>query len=114
LTWWKAALLCRCPRCGKAPLYTGVLTVRDTCPSCGLDLRAHDTGDGPAVLVMFVLGTILVIGAFYVEFHFSPPFWVHAVLWPTLSIPLAIILMRVMKAALVALQFRNRSSEMGL
>jgi uncharacterized protein (DUF983 family) len=112
--WWKAALTCRCPRCGEGRLFAGVLTVRDRCYVCGLDLRAHDSGDGPASLVIFVLGAIVVGLAFWVEFRFSPPLWVHAVLWPIVTVPLAIGLMRPLKAALVALQFRHRASEMEL
>jgi uncharacterized protein (DUF983 family) len=94
-------------------LFSGLLTVRDRCTECGLDLANHDTGDGPAVLVIFVLATIVVGLAFWVEFRFSPPLWVHVVLWPLITIPLAIALMRPMKAALVALQFRHRATEMG-
>jgi uncharacterized protein (DUF983 family) len=111
---WRAALFCRCPRCGKAPLFAGLLTVRDRCPSCGLDLRRHDTGDGPAVLVMFVLCVIVFGLAAWVELSYSPPFWVHLVIWPPLTAVLAIALMRPLKAGLVALQFRLRPEEMGL
>ena len=110
----EAALRCRCPRCGKGKLFTGVLTVREQCAVCGLDLRAHDTGDGPAVGVILVLGAIVVTLAFWVEFRFSPPLWVHAVLWPIVTLPGAILMMRPMKAALVALQYHHRKTEMGL
>ena len=110
--WWRVALACACPRCGEGRLFTGVLTVRDRCAVCGLDLRANDTGDGPAVLVIFVLGTVIVALAFWVEFRFNPPLWVHAVLWPVVTLPLALLMMRPLKAALVALQFRDRASEM--
>ncbi len=110
--WWRAALLCRCPRCGQGRLFAGVLTVRERCTFCDLDLRAHDTGDGPAVLVIFVLGAVVVGLAFWVEFRFAPPLWVHALLWPVVTVPLAILMMRPLKAALVALQFRYRASEM--
>jgi len=109
-----AALGCRCPRCGKGALFQGLLTVRDHCPVCDLDLRAHDSGDGPTVLVIFVLATIVVALAFWVEFTLEPPLWVHAILWPAITVPLAIVLMRPMKAAMVALQNRHRASEMGL
>ncbi len=112
--WWQAGLACACPRCGKGPLYTGLLTVRDACPACGLDLRAHDSGDGPAVIVMFFLSVILVGLAFWVEFRFAPPLWLHVVLWPVIGLPLAILMMRPLKAAMVALQFQHRSREMGL
>lgn len=110
----EAALRCRCPRCGRGKLFVGVLTVRERCPVCGLDLRAHDAGDGPAVAVILVLGAIVVALAFWVEFRFSPPLWVHAVLWPLVTFPAAILMMRPLKAALVALQYRHRASEMGL
>ena len=64
--------------------------------------------------VILLLGAIIVTLAFWVEFRFSPPLWVHAVLWPVITVPLAVLLMRPAKAALIALQFRYRSREMGL
>ncbi len=111
---WRAALLSRCPRCGKGPLFTGLLHIRDRCPVCGLDLEQSDAGDATAVPVILVLGSIIVGLAFWVDVRFEPPFWVHVVIWPIVTVPLAIVMMRPVKAAMVALQYRNRSSEMGL
>jgi uncharacterized protein (DUF983 family) len=110
----RVALAGRCPRCGQGRLFRGLLDVRDRCEICGLDLREHDAGDGAVVGVILLLGAIVVVLAFWVEFHFAPPFWVHAVLWPVVTLPLAVLLMRPAKAALVALQFRHRATEMGL
>jgi uncharacterized protein (DUF983 family) len=109
-----AALACRCPRCGRGALFRNLLEVRDRCENCGLVLRDCDTGDGAIVGVIMVLGAVVVALAFWVEFRFSPPLWVHAVLWPVVTIPLAVLMMRPAKAALVALQYRHRASEMGL
>lgn len=95
-------------------MFNGVLAIRDRCEVCDLDLRGHDVGDGAAVGATFVLGIVLVGLAFWVEFSFSPPLWVHAIIWPVLSVPLAIAVMRPAKAALVALQYRHRATEMGL
>jgi uncharacterized protein (DUF983 family) len=106
------ALAGRCPRCGRGPLFDGLLSVRASCPVCGLDLRAHDAGDGPAVLAILVLGALLVGGAMWLEVTREPPLWVHAVLWPVVSLPLAIAVMRPAKAALVGLQYRHRRDEM--
>ena len=108
------ALACRCPRCGAGPLFRNLLEVRDTCEVCGLDLRTNDAGDGAVVGVILLLGAVVVALAFWVEFRFSPPLWLHAILWPVVTVPLAVLMMRPAKAALVALQFRHRSSEMGL
>jgi uncharacterized protein (DUF983 family) len=105
---WRAALLGRCPRCGRGALFAGLRAIAPRCSACGLDLSRHDAGDGPAVAAIFVLGTLAVLGAFLVEFRLAPPLWVHALLWPALLLPGAVLTMRVAKAALAALQWRHR------
>jgi uncharacterized protein (DUF983 family) len=104
-----AGLRCRCPRCGVDPLYRGLLTVRERCDHCGLDLQAQDSGDGPAVFVILILGAVVVGLALVVELKFEPPLWVHAVLWPGFIFAGAIFLLRILKALLIALQFRHRA-----
>lgn len=111
---WLSALLCRCPRFGKGRLFTGLLTVREQCEQCGLDLRGHDSGDGPATLAIFIVAPIVVGLALWVEFRLGPPIWVHLVLWPIVVFVLTMACLRPMKAAMIALQYRHRSSEMDL
>ena len=103
-----AGLRCRCPRCGEGALFSGMLDVREACVHCGLDLRAHDAGDGPAVFVILLLGALVVAAALVVEAKFSPPLWIHAVLWPIFILGGAIAMLRPLKATLIALQFRHR------
>ena len=88
-------------------MFTGLLTVRPSCPTCGLDLSAQDAGDGPAVFVIFFLGLIVVGLAAIVEIKFSPPIWVHLALWTPLILGGAILMLRPLKAGLIALQFRH-------
>ena len=95
-------------------MFRNLLEVRDSCRVCGLDLRGGDPGDGAVVGVILVLGAIVVGLAFWVEFRFEPPLWMHAILWPAFTIPAAVLLMRPAKAALIALQYRHRAREMGL
>jgi uncharacterized protein (DUF983 family) len=102
-----AALRGRCPRCGKGRLFNGVLTVTRSCAVCGLDLAAEDAGDGPAVFVVLVLGAIVVTGAVLVEIVASPPLWVHALLWPPVILGGSLLLLRPLKAGLIALQYRH-------
>ena len=103
----RAALGCRCPRCGKGPLFEGLLRVRPACPVCGLDLSTQDAGDGPAVFVILFLGLIVVGLAGFVEIRFSPPIWVHLVLWTPLIFGGAVAMLRPFKAGLIALQYRH-------
>ncbi|MBL8703062.1 MAG: DUF983 domain-containing protein [Alphaproteobacteria bacterium] len=105
---YDAGLRCRCPRCGEGRLFEGVLTVRERCSSCGLDLRAHDSGDGPAVFVILILGALVVVAALIVEVKFEPPLWAHALIWPGFIVAGAIAMLRPLKATLIALQYRHR------
>jgi uncharacterized protein (DUF983 family) len=102
----RAALGCRCPRCGQGRLFAGLLSVRGACEVCGLDLSGQDAGDGPAVFVILFLGLIVVGLAALVEMKFSPPIWIHLVLWTPFIIVGAIAMLRPLKAGLIALQYR--------
>jgi len=106
-------LRCRCPRCGEGPLYDGFLTVAERCTVCGLDLRKADSGDGPAVFIIFILGFVVVPLALWVEATFAPPLWVHMVIWPVVIVGGALALLRPAKGILIALQFRHRASDSG-
>lgn len=105
------AILGRCPRCGRGPLFAGVLRFKPACPSCGLPLTPYDTGDGAAVAGIFVVGTLAVVGAIVVDIKYQPPLWVHAVLWPLPVTLLAIWVMRMAKAGLAMAQYRHRQGE---
>ncbi len=110
---FRVALLGRCPRCGQGALFAGLLTVRETCDTCGLDLRAQDAGDGPAVFAILLVGAIAVIAALVVEVRYEPPLWLHALLWPVLVLPLSVWIMRVLKAGLIFLQWTHRRDTVG-
>ena len=83
------------------------MSVRKACEICGLDFSAQDAGDGPAVFVILFLGLIVVGLAAVVEIWFSPPMWVHLLLWTPLILGGAVAMLRPLKAGLIALQFRH-------
>ena len=105
----RAGLLCRCPHCGQGALYQGFLTLRDSCPVCGSALRARDTGDGPAVFIVLIVGFIVVALALIVEMSYGPPLWLHALLWLPLTFGLSLGLLRPFKATFYALQQRHKA-----
>jgi len=96
-----------CPGCGKGHLFSGFLTLAKKCDACGLDYGFADSGDGPAVFVILIVGFLIVGAALLVEVNYEPPLWLHALIWPPILLALALGLLRLLKAALVALQFRN-------
>jgi uncharacterized protein (DUF983 family) len=104
---YAAGLACRCPKCGRGRVFDGLLAVRPTCEACGLDLAKHDTGDGPAVFAIFILGAVVTPLALWLEDLASPPFWIHLVVWTPVIVALAILLLRPMKATLIALHYKN-------
>ncbi|MBE7184892.1 MAG: DUF983 domain-containing protein [Methylobacterium mesophilicum] len=106
-----AGLLGRCPRCGKGRLFAGFLRLDRQCEACGLDYGFADSGDGPAVFAMLVVGFIVVGLALWAEVNYSPPFWLHLVLWVPLAIILCLGSLRLMKGVLVTLQYRNEAAE---
>ena len=105
-----AAIKRRCPRCGVGALFVGFLTLREGCPHCKLSYAFADAGDGPAVFVMLIVGFIVCGSALWLEIKQAPPLWVHAVLWGPLILALAALLLPMLKALLVALQYQNKAA----
>jgi uncharacterized protein (DUF983 family) len=89
-------------------VFSGLLDVRPACEICGLDLSTQDAGDGPAVFAILFLGMLVVGLAAVVEIRFSPPVWVHLLMWGPLILVGAVAMLRPLKAGLIALQYRHR------
>ncbi len=110
---FRVGLACKCPRCGRGPLYAGFLRVAERCPACGLDLRKADSGDGPAVFIIFILGFLVVPLALLFEAKVAPPMWLHVAIWPALILGTSLGLLRPVKGVLIALQYRHKARESG-
>ena len=59
---------------------------------------------------MMIVGLIVVGLALFVEFTFSPPWWVHVLLWVPLVFGLSLGLLRPLKGWLVAQQYRHNAA----
>jgi uncharacterized protein (DUF983 family) len=108
-----AGLACRCPACGEGALFDGFLRVSRRCEGCGLDLAAADSGDGPAVFIVLIVGVIVCFSALFTEIAFHPPVWVHLVLWLPLAAILTALLIRPFKGVMLAMQFHHKAAEAG-
>jgi uncharacterized protein (DUF983 family) len=105
-----AALAGNCPRCGAHTLFAGWVRFADKCRNCGLDFSSFNVGDGPAAFLIFIVGTITVVGALVVDGAFAPPWGVHLV-WIPVAAALTIGGLRLSKAWLLSQEYRHRARE---
>ncbi len=97
-----------CPRCGVGPLYDGwLLTLRKSCPHCGLDYAKLAADDAAAFFVIVGLSAIVMPMSVAVEMIFLPPVWVHMLLWPPVLLVGAVAMLRPIKAWFIAQQYRH-------
>jgi uncharacterized protein (DUF983 family) len=106
-----AGLSGACPRCGHGRLFARFLKLQPHCERCGLDYVFADSGDGPAVFIMFLAGAIVVGAALVTEILFQPPYWVHAALWLPLIVLVTLGPLRPMKGLMIALQHYHKAEE---
>ena len=101
----------RCPRCGNGKLFKGYLKIADACGACGMSFSGHDTGDGPVVPVLLIIGGIVVGLALFLEVTYAPPVWVHMLIWIPVGTILTLGIMVPLKGMAVGLQYKYRSTE---
>lgn len=104
----------RCPLCRKGRLYRPwTVSVVEQCDVCAAPLGRHDIGDGAAVFIMFILCFSLVPMAWVFELIFTPPLWVHAVLWTVVGLAVIAVLLPATKAYIILLEWRHLRAQEG-
>jgi uncharacterized protein (DUF983 family) len=101
----------KCPRCGQGALFRGFLSLREKCEACGLDYAKADSGDGPAVFIILIVGFLAVAAAFIARFVFYAPVWLAFLLSAAFAIGLILAMLRPFKATLIALQYQHKAAE---
>ena len=104
-------LMCRCPNCAEGPLFNGYLKVFDRCEACGADLSKADSGDGPVVFILLIVGAIGCGGLLYTQIALNWPIWLELVVWLPIIAIMTLGALRPFKGVLIAMQFHNRASE---
>lgn len=108
---YAAGLGGKCPRCGQGPLFDGYLKLRTSCEVCGLDYAKADSGDGPAVFVIFIVGFVAVALAFIARFVWNAPMGVALLISVGFTVVSILVLLRPLKAILIALQYAHKAAE---
>ena len=97
----------RCPRCGEGHLFSGFLTVAESCDACGLDFSFADSWDGPAVLIMFPVGTIVIAGWLITDALFGWPAVAQLAIWLPMTLILSLLMLRPFKGVMINLQYKT-------
>jgi uncharacterized protein (DUF983 family) len=108
---FRTGLLCRCPNCGEGKLFSGYLKIAPACNLCGRDLAFADSGDGPAIFVIFLVSPIVILLALIVGALVNLPPYVHLLIWIPVTVILCLALLPPFKATLVALQYHHDAHE---
>ena len=61
--------------------------------------------------MILIVGFIVAGAALVVEVAYSPPMWVHVVLWGPLVLILCVGMLRPLKGVLVAVQYAHRAEQ---
>ncbi|QDY69495.1 DUF983 domain-containing protein [Qingshengfaniella alkalisoli] len=106
-------LRCKCPNCGEGGLFQGYLKVRPACPSCGEDLTPQRADDGPAYLVILIVGHILavLIHVFYASWRMDP--LTMAITLSILCVTLSLFLLPRFKGMIIGIQWAKRMHGFG-
>ena len=100
-----------CPRCGAATLFAGPTRFAERCRACGLDFTRFNVGDGPAAFLTLIVGGLLVGVAVTLQLTIEPPLWLLALILIPLATVAVMGALRIAKAALLALEYRNAAGE---
>lgn len=95
----------RCPNCGKGPMMSGYLTVRDSCPVCRQELHHHRADDGPAYLTILIVGHLMAPLLLIVFINWRPEPLVLFTIFGVGCVALSLYLLPRLKGAIVAFQW---------
>jgi uncharacterized protein (DUF983 family) len=109
----KRGLAGRCPHCGVGGLFARYLKAVVACAHCGEPLDLHRADDLPAYLVILIVGHVVVGAMLAFETFGDYPMWLQILVWPTITLLLALLLLQPVKGAIIALQWALRMHGFG-
>ncbi len=101
----------RCPDCGEGRLFKSLLSFVDNCAACGADFTNEDTGDGPAVFVIFIVGIFIIPMALGFHMILNPPLAVTFILWGLIIIGVCLWLLRLMRGIMFNISWQRKARE---
>jgi uncharacterized protein (DUF983 family) len=82
-------------------MFSGYLTVPESCPACALAFEPLRADDAPAYFTIFIVGHVIVIGLLGLEKYDHPALWLQTAIWIPLTIVLTFGLLPFVKGAVM-------------
>ncbi len=110
----KRGLRCKCPCCGEGKVFGGYLKVRSECDVCGLDFTPQRSDDGPAYVVILLVGHVVgfSLPVAFEAFRDNP--LLLACLLSVFAVTLSLVMLPPVKAMFVAFQWAKGMHGFGL
>jgi uncharacterized protein (DUF983 family) len=103
----------KCPSCGESHMFDGYLKVIDRCPVCHEELHKHRADDGPAYIVILVVGHLMAPIMHVTWTHFRPEPLVLATTLSITCVALSLYLLPRIKGMVVGIQWARRMHGFG-
>ncbi|WP_298916826.1 DUF983 domain-containing protein [uncultured Algimonas sp.] len=85
---------------------------RDRCEACGADFsRLEDTGDGPAIFVIFIVGIFIVPLPVLLSVVAGWPSWLSLGIFIPVIVVVSVLLLRWLRGAMFTQQWRRAARE---
>ncbi len=101
----KHGLRCKCPNCGEGAVFKGYLKVRSACSVCGLDFTPQRADDGPAYIVILVVGHLVGFALPVISERMRDDPLMVAILLSVVSVLLSLLMLPPVKAMFVGFQW---------
>jgi uncharacterized protein (DUF983 family) len=96
----------RCPNCERGKMFTGLFTIRETCPYCNARFERQQGESIGGTLINLSFAEVLSIGGFFVsEALFHPPGVLQLVFWVLFNILFVIFFYRHARGMWVAIAY---------
>jgi uncharacterized protein (DUF983 family) len=97
-----------CPSCGKGRLFGAFLKPVSHCVQCSEDLSHQRADDFPPYIVITIVGHVIVAGILLSERLADWSMITQMILWPSLTLVIALLLLQPVKGAVIGWQWALR------
>ncbi|MCR6646404.1 MAG: DUF983 domain-containing protein [Terricaulis sp.] len=92
-------------------MFNSYLKFADTCRACGADFKSADSGDGPAVFVILIVGAIIAPLLIVLQFGLKLAPLLALTLTMLAAVALCLALLPPFKSLLFAFQWKHKAGE---